>query len=380
MIPVKHAMEERGLNVDISKLKGLIKATEQSKKDVEFELRKSFGIRGNCNFNSSKDVSDILSEKLGVKPRTTRTGRCSTTRRILKGIHNPVTDEIIKYRDLEQLLSSLNAIYKATDRAKGKIFCRYLDDCPTGRIYSQGYSVQSIPAAARSIIIPDNGCSFILADYNSFELRILSALSHDRYFKYCWAKGLDLHRKVVADMKNKSIDAVTDKERKLGKCLNFGQSYGQQATGLARNLNISVNEAQDLMDIYKGRIPEIEAFKLEAVKKARSTGFVETYYGRKRFLPDIVSPNTRDRKKSERRVTNHCCQGTAADIVKFALVSLHTERFKISTTVHDSILLSVPKGKEEPSLKQIKEIMEIEMEGMMFPVSCKTGKTWKDCY
>lgn len=379
MIPVKESMEKTGLNVNLSKLENLIEETAKGKDEIEMHLKHSLGINEDINFNSSKDVSKILTETLGVNPVTTRTGRYSTARRILRGIHNPLTDEIIKYRDLERLLSSLNAIHNATDKAKGKIFCSYIDTCPSGRIYTQNYSFQNIPETARSIIRADKGCLFVLADYSSFELRVISALSHDKYFKRCWDSGLDLHRKVVADMKGIPYENVTDKQRKLGKALNFGLSYGQEAVGLARVLHISVEQAQELMDGYKSKITEIENFKLEAIKKARTTGFTETYYGRKRFLPNITSPYLRDRKKAERRVINHCCQGSASDIIKFALVDLRNQGFKINTMVHDSILLTVPEDKVESSLKQIKETMEVEIDDMKFEVSCRTGKTWLDC-
>ncbi|NQU73269.1 MAG: hypothetical protein HQ547_00975 [Candidatus Omnitrophica bacterium] len=379
MIAVKRTMEKTGLNVNLSKLENLIEETAKGKNEIEMNLKHSLGTKEDINFNSSKDVSTILTEILGVNPVTTRSGRCSTARRILKGIHNPLTDEIIKYRDLERLLSSLNAIHNATDKAKGKIYCTYDDACPSGRLYTKSYSFQSIPETARSVIYADNGCSFILADYDSFELRILSALAHDTYFKDCWAKGRDLHRKVVSDMKGIPYDSVTKKQRQLGKALNFGLAYGMAAGGLVRKLDIPTDEAQALMDNYKSKIPAIESFKIEAIKKARATGFTETYHGRKRFLPDITSPYIRDRKKAERRVINTMIQGTAADIVKFALIELHAQGFIINTMVHDSILLTVPEDRVESSLKQIKEIMEIEINGMTFKVTCRTGHAWLDC-
>lgn len=379
MLAVKRAMEARGLNVDIPKLKALIDDISQEKSAIEAKLREVLGIRGPVNFNSSKDVTHILSSTLGVEPKVTRTGRYSTCRRILRGINNPLTDEISRYRDLTKLLSALNAIYEATDKAKGKIFCTYTDDCPSGRLYTKDYSFQNIPEAARGIIYPDKGCAFILADYDSFELRILSALSHDEYFKSCWAQGLDLHRKVVSDMTGIPYEEVTTKQRKTGKALNFGQSYGQEPMGLARNLHISVEKAQELMANYKAKIPAIEAFKMATINRARETGFAETYYGRRRFLPNIKSPRTYDRKKSERQATNTKIQGTAADIVKFSLVKLHQEGFTISTMVHDSILLTVPEENLEQSVNRVKAIMEIELEGMRLPVSRKSGKTWAEC-
>ena len=327
---MKQAMQDRGLNVDIPKLKAMIDATSKEKASIEAQLKEVLGISGPVNFNSSKDVTHILSSTLGVEPKVTKTGRYSTCRRILKALNNPITEEISHYRDLTKILSVLTAILAATDKTKGKIFCTYTDDCPSGRLYTKDYSFQNIPETARQVIYPDKGASFVVSDYNSFELRIISTLSHDTYFKDCWAKGLDLHRAVVSSMKNIPYDTVTDKERKLGKCLNFAMAYLQEAPGLARNLHISVIEAQKLMDSYKSHIPQIERFKLEVINKARTTGFSATYYGRKRFLPEITSPNISARKKAERQAVNHAIQGCASDIVKFSLVKLHREGFAIS--------------------------------------------------
>ncbi|MEW6008158.1 MAG: DNA polymerase A family protein [Candidatus Omnitrophota bacterium] len=380
MIPVIQAMEQRGLNVNLVRLKDLITETTQKKQAIESKLKVVLGITGTCNFNSSADVSDILSDKLGIKPKRTRTGRLSTERRMLKEINNPVTDEIVLFRELEKFLSALNAIYKATDKVKGKIFCSYLNTCPSGRLYTHNYSFQSIPEAARCVIYPDEGCTFILADYDSFELRLISALAHDKYFKGCWEQGLDLHRKVISDMQNVPYSAVTDKQRRLGKALNFGISYLQEPAGLARNLHISIIEAEKLMRTYKQNIPDIERLKLEVIKKARLSGFTETFHGRKRLLPNINSPKSYDRRKSERQAVNTCIQGSGADIVKFSLLNLHRAGYNIDTMLHDGILLTIPDNEVDQSLKHVREIMEVEIEGMKFPVTCKTGKTWGDCY
>lgn len=202
MADVIASMEKRGLNVDLVELEILIKKTESQKADLDRALHKVLGLTGQVNFNSSKDVSEILASKLAVKVQHTKTGRPSTSRHILRNICNPVVDQITKFRELEDLLSSLKAIHKATDKVSGKIYCSYVDTCPSGRLYTKNYSFQSIPELPRDIIYAEAGCSFVLADYDTFELRILSALSHDTYFKDCWAKGLDLHRKVVADMKS----------------------------------------------------------------------------------------------------------------------------------------------------------------------------------
>jgi len=150
---------------------------------------------------------------------------------------------------------------------------------------------------------------------------------------------------------------------------------------LLRSKDVRVwNQAEKLMKAYKSNIPEIEAFKQETIKQARLTGFAETYFGRRRLLPDITSPNTAERQKSERQAVNTKIQGTAADIVKFSLVNLYKAGFRINTMLHDGILITVPEDEVEESIPRIKAIMEIELEGLRLPVTCKTGKLWSDCY
>jgi len=369
----------RGLNVRLEKLKELIDKVAYDKVEIEQELRKKLGIKGELNFNSSGDIAPILWETMGIQLTKGRSGRFIANQKTLRNFNTPLTDSVAQYRKLEKLLSSLKAFFDATDEPQGKIFCTYTDDCPSGRLYTKNYNVQGISELGRCAIYPDGGCSFVLADYDSFELRILSALAGDRYFKDCWSKGLDLHRKVVSDMKNIPYDSVTDKERKLGKCLNFGQSYGQEPAGLARNLHVSVAEASELMDSYKSNIPEIEKFKRDAIRFTQTTGYTETYHGRKRLLPEIYSTSFVAKKKAERQAVNTKIQGSASDIVKFSMVKLHNDGFKIDTMIHDSILMTIPDGEIKESAKRIKEIMEIEIEGMRFPVSIKIGKTWGEC-
>lgn len=380
MLPVKAAMQARGLNICLEKLDSLINKINHEKSDIESNLRSSLGIKGEINFNSSKDIAVILSAALGVKLLKSRSGRFITNRQVLQNFNNPLTETIAQYRNLQKILSSLTAVYGATDKAEAKLSCIYTDDCPSGRLYTKNYNIQGIGELCRGVVYPDEGCSFILADYDSFELRILSALAHDTYFKDCWSKGLDLHRKVVSDMKGIPYESVTAKERKLGKCLNFGLAYGQEPHGLARNLRIPVSESSKLMAGYKNKIPKIEEFKRESIRSAHITGYTKTYYGRKRLLPEILSSNLLDAKKAERQVINTKIQGTGADIVKFSLVKLHNAGFKIDTMLHDGILITVSDDKVDSSIQKIREIMEIEIEGMKFTTSIKTGKTWGQCH
>lgn len=380
MVNVITSMESRGLNVDLVELDSLIKKTESQKTELDRALHEVLGLSGHVNFNSSKDVSEILTSKLEVKVQRTKSGRPSTSRYILRNINNPIADQITRFRELEDLLSSLKAINQATNKDTGKIYCSYVDTCPSGRLYTKDYSFQSIPELARDVIYAEAGCSFVLADYDTFELRILSALANDSYFKDCWARGLDLHRKAVSDMKKVPYNSVSDKQRKLGKAIGFGISYGQEPMGLARNLHITVSEAEKLMIAYKRNIPEIEKYKQEQIKKARVTGYSDTYFGRRRFLPDINSPKISDRKKAERRVINHQIQGTAADVVKMSMVKLHQAGFVMNVQLHDGILFTVPDNVLEQSKAQIKLITETEINGLKFPVTIRSGKTWLECY
>lgn len=380
MCTVKASMEKLGLNVNIAALLALINQVDKAKENLRKKLSKVFGSHDKVNFNSARDIASILSSELGIELKKSKTGRFIANCRALTDFNNPLTKSIARYRNLEKILSSLRGLYEAADKEKGKVFCVFTDDCPSGRLYTKNYNVQGIPEIGRRAIYSDKNHSFVLADYESFELRILSALACDKYFKECWAKGLDLHRKVVADMKNTPYKLITDKERKLGKALNFGLSYGQEPHGLARNLGIAVHQAKRLMETYKNNIPAIEKFKKKAIAKARLCGFAATYFGRKRFLPDIISLDTSDRKKAERQTINHEIQGTASDIVKMGMVQLHKEGFIINTMVHDSILLTIPDDKIIGNVKRIKEIMEIEIENMKFPIVCKVGKTWGDCH
>jgi len=380
MQEVKTSMQNRSLNVDVNKLSALIDEIRLEKEKLRDSLYENLRLKGKVNFNSARDIALILSNELGVELKKSRTGRFIANRRALVNFNNPLTQDITHYRNLERLLSSLKGLYSATDKKQGKVSCVYTDDCPSGRIYTKEYNLQGIPEKGRTVIYADEGHSFILADFEVFELRILSALAHDRYFKDCWVRGLDLHKKVISDMKDIPYELVTDKERKLGKCLSFGLSYGQEAAGLARNLGIKIYQAEKLMKAYKSNIPEVEAFKQETIKQARLTGFVDTYFGRRRLLFEINSPNTTERQKSERQAVNTAIQGCASDILKFSLVKLHKAGFIINTTLHDSVVITVPDDRVQESVQQVKAIMEsIEVEGMIFPVSCKTGKVWGSC-
>jgi DNA polymerase-1 len=174
-------------------------------------------------------------------------------------------------------------------------------------------------------------------------------------------------------------DHVTDTQRRIGKVLNFGILYGQQAPGVAHSLGIRITEARELMDAYEAKIVEIMAFKRSAIETAREQGYVETYYGRRRLLPDLRSPNRSQRLKAERQVVNTMVQGTGADIAKIVMLKLHRANWQIDAMLHDGFLTSVPKGTVDASIAHLRNLMEMDLEGVRLTVTYKVGESWGDC-
>lgn len=280
--PVLAEIQSRGLMVDINKLCQIIADLEGQRTLVEARVYELFDTSQRINLNSSEELVKLMTD-LQVEgchfPRT-RSGRLSTAQNVLERIAHPAMEYLIEYRSLTKVIASLASFYNAVDRQNSRLYYKFTNDCASGRLYTQDMSIQNLPHEGRAAILPDEGKVFISADYDSFELHILSALAGDKYFRQCWQDGIDLHKKVVSDMMSILYEQVSESQRKIGKTLNFGIIYGQQAHGVGRSLDMSTSEARDLMDTYESKIPEIVKFKKSSVEKAREQGYVETYYGR----------------------------------------------------------------------------------------------------
>lgn len=389
--PVLEAIEKRGLIIDQDKLASIIRDLRQKCSLAEMRAYELFGISRRINLNSSKELAELLAELNieGVRLPKTKRGSQSTAKDVLERINHPAIEHVIKYRSMTKLMSSLKTYHShaaldyienpKSDLSTDRLYFEFTNHCASGRLYTKNISIQNLPHAGRFAITPGVGKVFVSADYDAFELRILSALSGDVYFRQCWGNGIDLHRKVVADMKGIAYEDVSDTLRKLGKVLNFGITYGQEPPGIAQRLDISINEARKLFDDYLKNIPEIVRFKEECQNQAEKQGYIETYFGRRRNLPDIKSDDFSKRLKAKRQAVNSTIQGTGADIAKITMLKLHQANLEINAMVHDSFLISVPSETVQESIVQIREIMEMEINGLKFTISFKIGNTWGDC-
>ncbi len=241
--------------------------------------------------------------------------------------------------------------------------------CPTGRIYSY---IQNLPKETRKVLIPDEEENvFIELDWSQQELRILGALSHEPVLLECFARNDDPHRIAISEMFQKPVSEVTDEERKVGKTINFGLIYGQEAPGLAWTLNISIEKAQELIDRYFSSLSLILKFKRDSREKFLATGYAETSFGRKTRL-DLHGPN---REREIRRGFNHIIQGTGADILRMTLVKLNEALMdkpaKLKFCAHDSIYLETPGEASEEVGELARSIMEIEFKGVRLPVTTR---------
>ena len=379
--PVLAAIEARGLIVDVAKLGHIIDSLQEQRNLAEANAYHLFSTSHRINLNSSQELAKLMVD-LGIHQYhfpATKSGKVSTAKAVLERIDHPAIEHVIQYRSCTKLISSLASYYNAVDRTTSRLYYQFTNDCASGRLYTKDMSIQNLPREGRAAIIPGEGKVFISADYDSFELHILSALAGDTYFRRCWQQGIDLHKQVVADMMHIPYDEVTDAQRRIGKVLNFGILYGQQAPGVAQSLGIRITEARELMDAYESRIAEIMAFKKSAVEAAREHGYVETYYGRCRPLPDLKSPNRSRRLKAERQVVNTAVQGSGADIAKIVMLRLHRAGWQIDAMLHDGFLLSVDRDTVEESIPHLRELMEMDLEGVRLTVSFKVGESWGDC-
>jgi DNA polymerase-1 len=276
---------------------------------------------------------------------------------------------VIALKKAQTLIKSLKTISKKLD-LNGRIHPEINQlACPTGRIYSY---IQNLPKEIRKVLIPDKeGNVFVELDWSQQELRILGALSREPVFLDCFARDEDLHRRVISEMFHKPISEVTSEERKVGKTINYAIIYGQQAPGLAWNLNISLDKAQELIDRYFSSLPLIQKLKQDLRERFLRDGYSETTFGRRTQL-DLTGPK---RERELRRGFNHIFQGTGADILRMALVSLHDalmdQRAKLKFCSHDAIYLEAEKEASQEAGELAKSIMEIDFMGVRLPVTMR---------
>lgn len=367
------AMEE-GFRVDVHTLTTLKgdyeKVLSSLKKEIQTKLGKTVRI------DSNRELGDLLFRGICLPSlKSTPTGKPSVSTDVLERLRDSYSDvhpflkSLIELKKIQTLAKSVKTISKKVD-LRGRIHPEFNHvTCPTGRIYSY---IQNLPKEVRRVLIPDEEENvFIELDWSQQELRILAALSQEPVFLNCFSRNEDLHRRVISEMFHKSVSQVTDEERKVGKTINYALIYGQEATGLAWRLNISLKKAQELIDQYFSSLPMIQEFKDESREKFLMEGCAETVFGRKTRL-DLVGPN---REKELRRGFNHIIQGIGADILRITLVRLNealtSGEAKLKFCAHDAIYLEVEKEASQEMGEFAKSIMEIDFMGVHLPVTMK---------
>lgn len=363
LVPVLAEMEMNGVRIDTQSLSETSAQLTQRALDIEKHI---FELAGEpFNIASPKQVGDILFGKLRIveKPKKTKTGQFVTSEDVLQLLRNKheIVDEILKFRGLKKLLGTyVDALPKLINPRTEHIHTSFNQTvAATGRLSSSDPNLQNIPVRGedgkeiRRAFIPDDGCLFLSADYSQIELRVMAHLSGDEHMIAAFREGRDIHAATAAKVYKESIENVSRDQRTKAKRANFGIIYGISVFGLSERLNISRDEAKQLIDGYFATFPRVHEYMEEAKQQARQQGYAETLFHRRRYLPDINSGNATVRGLAERNAINAPIQGTAADIIKVAMIRIF-ERFrregirsKMILQVHDELNFSVlPEEKE----------------------------------
>lgn len=394
---VLREMEQAGVRIDVDMLK---QAEEQLNGELQvLEQQIYTAVETTFNINSPKQVGEVLFDqlKLDAKAKKSKTGQYSTSEEVLlslKGKHE-VVGMILEYRELKKLISTyISALPTYINAETGKIHTTYNQTVTaTGRLSSSNPNLQNLPIRSergqliRQAVIPDEGCVFLSADYSQIELRLMAHFSQDPHLVEAFRSGQDIHAATAAKIFNVPIEQVTKDQRRQAKTANFGIIYGISAFGLAQQLDCSRSEAKALIDGYFAAFPGVIDYIERQKALAREQGYAITLFGRKRYLPDILSHNATVRSFAERNAVNSPIQGTAADIIKMAMVTIHRRlkdeglKAQMIMQVHDELNFNVPMDEVD----KVREIVVSEMQNVVhltvpLIADCGVGKNWLEAH
>ncbi len=397
LMPVLAEMEMNGVCLDTDSLKQTSKDLTERMNEIEARIYELAGEE--FNISSPKQVGDILFGKMKIieKPKKTKTGQFVTSEEVLtqlQGKHEIVADILI-FRGLKKLLSTyVDNLPSLINPRTGHIHTSF-NQCvtATGRLSSSDPNLQNIPVRGedgkeiRKAFVPEPGCMFFSADYSQIELRVMAHLSGDENMIRVFSEGKDLHAATAATIYKKNIADVTRDERTKSKRANFGIIYGITVFGLAERLDISRDEAKQLIDGFFETFPQVHDYMERAKQEARRQGYVPTLFGRRRYLPDINSQNATVRGFAERNAINAPIQGTAADIIKVAMIRIH-ERFKqegirskMILQVHDELNFSVlPEEKERVEAIVLEEMQHAYDLHVPLVADSGFGQNWLEAH
>lgn len=397
LIPVLADMEFTGVKIDTDELSRLsISLTER----MELMQQQVYNLAGKeFNIGSPRQVGEILFHDLAIDPKAkrTKTGAYSTTEEILESYRAeyPIVDLILRIRALSKLLATyVNALPQLINPRTGKIHTTFNQTVTaTGRLSSSNPNLQNIPVRSddgkdiRRAFIPDSGHLLLSADYSQIELRLMADLSADTQMVEAFASGEDIHRSTAAKIYHIPLNEVTDTQRRNAKTANFGIIYGISPFGLSQRLGIPRGEAKELIEQYFQAYPGVKDYINSNIEKARSQGYISTITGRRRDLPEITSRNASLRSFAERNAVNAPLQGSAADIIKIAMIAIHRRmeelgmRSKMILQVHDELIFDVV-PEELPQLQQlVAELMQDAYHGKVkLEVSSGVATNWLEAH
>lgn len=397
LVQVLADMEVGGVRIDTGALKETSAMLTERMNAIEKEIYQLAGEE--FNIASPKQVGEILFGKMKIveKPKKTKTGQYVTSEEVLQQLKgkNEIVGKILEHRGLKKLLGTyVDALPKLINPRTGHIHTSFNQTVTaTGRLSSSDPNLQNIPVRGedgkeiRKAFVPEEGCLFFSADYSQIELRVMAHLSGDENMQEAFREGYDIHAATAAKIYHETMDSVTRDQRTKAKRANFGIIYGITVFGLAERLDISRTEATQLIDGYFATFPKVAEYMEQAKETARKLGYAETLLHRRRYLPDITSHNATVRGFAERNAINAPIQGTAADIIKIAMVRIHHRfrdehlRSKMILQVHDELNFSV-----YPDEKETVERIVLEEMQAAYPLSvplvadCGWGQNWLEAH
>ena len=397
LLPVLARMERNGVRLDTAALEETGRNFTERMQQLETDIYELAGHE--FTITSPKQVGVVLFDELQIsaKVKKTKTGQYSTSEEVLESLRDkhPIVEKILQHRALKKLLSTyVEALPKLIHPQTGHIHTSFNQAVTaTGRLSSSNPNLQNIPVRGedgreiRRAFVPEEGKVFFSADYSQIELRIMAHLSEDEHMVADFNSGLDIHAATAARIFHKPIEEVDRDERRKAKTANFGIIYGISAFGLSERMGVSRGEAKELIENYFSTYPKVREYMNESIERAKQTGYITTQFGRRRYLSDINAGNATVRGYAERNAVNAPIQGTAADIIKLAMVAIdrRLREEKLQTRmilqVHDELNFSVP----PTELEQVRHLVVEEMERafqMRVPLvaECGEGTNWLEAH
>jgi DNA polymerase-1 len=393
LVPVLVAMERNGVAIDVELLRDMSHSLGKEMLRLEAEVYNSLGYR--FNINSSQQLSRILYEDLKLpKPRKTKSGYSTEASALeeLKGTH-PIIELVLQYRQLAKLKSTYtDALIILVNPKTGRLHTSFNQTgTTTGRLSSSDPNMQNIPVRGelggkiRQAIIAQPGWQLLSADYSQIDLRVLAHISQDPELIATFLRDEDVHTATASRVFNVPPEKVTPDMRRVAKTVNFGVIYGMSDYGLEQATDFSREEAAQFITSYFDKYSRVREYIENTKIQAREQGYVQTVMGRRRYIPEIKSPNRQVREAAERMAINMPVQGTSADIIKIAMVNLHREmekrnlRTKMTLQVHDELLFEVPPEEVETMKGLVAEIMPQALKlSVPLKIDIKLGKNWAE--